>query len=89
MNFGNKDLLVNTVKFTRDRSPTFWERRAKIWVKIRYQDKSAQGQNPPIMHEKILMLVQVHWLLHSYISEMHLLVQPRIFFIHMNTENNS
>ena len=46
-----------------------------------YQEKSPQ--------EKILTLVQVHWFVQPYISEVHLLVRPWIFYLHMNTVNNS
>ena len=39
--------------------------------------------------EKILTLVQVHWFAQPYITEVHLLLQPQTFYLHMNTANNS
>ena len=39
--------------------------------------------------EKILTLMQVHWFVQPYISEVHLLMQPRILYLHINTVNNS
>ena len=40
-------------------------------------EQNLPGQNPPPPpQEKILMLVQVHWFVQPYISEVYLLVQP-------------
>ena len=42
-----------------------------------------------ILQDKLLTLVQVHRFVQPYISEVHLLVQRRTFYIHMDTVNNS
>ena len=46
------------------------------------------GQNPPRTkspEDKILTLVPVHWFVQPYISEVHLLVQSQIFYLHTST----
>ena len=51
-----------------------------------YQDKIPTGRN--FSKTKILTLVQVHWFVQSDISEVDLLVQPLIFYLHRITVNN-